>query len=112
MKALLTGLVFVLMSGPCMAQEVPVFGPGASSCKAVLEESERMGSPVGNLDAVFQGWILGYLSGLNRSELAILEVDSSVIARSVYSHCSENPDDALFFVVDLLYDGLKTTQSK
>lgn len=112
MKTWFFGLLFILTASHAWAKEFPIFGPGASSCEEVLEESKRMGNPEGKLDAVFQGWILGYLSGLNRSELMVMKVDSSVIAHSVYSYCSKNPDDSLFLVVDLLFDQLKTTQGQ
>ena len=112
MKTLFLGVVIVLAAGPALAKDFPVFGPGASSCKEVLDESKRMGNPEGKLDAVFHAWILGYLSGLNRPEFTVMEADSTFIGQSVYGYCSENPDDPLFLVVDLLFDQLKATRKQ
>ena len=112
MKTWLLGLMIVLTVSHSAAKEFPIFGPGTSTCREVLVESKRMGNPAGKLDPVFQGWILGYLSGLNRSGMTLMEADSSVIAHSIYSYCSNNPDDPLFLVVDVLFEQLKTMQGQ
>ena len=75
-------------------------GAGLLNCSNFVEEKEKQS----NAYFMIAGWIDGYITGVNRYKTLTYDITSyestELLARLIDNHCSSNPDDRLYTVMN------------